>query len=91
MNPYFIGKMIKRNKIKKQKKIKLYKDSKEICELICGELGIDFQIIDSYLFRLSKNGLRIDIFPTRKSYFILNSRKRGKYIDLQEFIQKKFK
>lgn len=77
----------------KSREYKLQKqaEAKEIIELLCGDLGVDFQEIKPYHFRLSQNGFRVDIFPQRNKYCILNSNQRGKYKNIQGFMYSKFK
>ena len=75
----------------RKRTIKRQNDAKELCELLCGELGINFQFIHLWHFRLSQNGFKVDIFPTRHRYHIINSNQRGRYKDLQGFIYSKFK
>lgn len=76
---------------KREYKLKKQEEARKIIELLCGEYGIDFVEIKPYHFRLSQNGLRIDVYPQASKYHKLNSNQRGRYKSIEGFLYENFK
>lgn len=69
------------------KKLARQESNKELILLLSEENGIDVETIASHHLRLSKEGVRIDIFLQKLSYHNLNIDERGKINNLEEFIE----
>lgn len=72
------------------KKIARQESNKELVQLLCGEMDIDVIQIAPHQLRLSKSGLRVDVFLIKNTFHNLNSNVRGNVKDYEEFIEKFF-
>jgi acetyl-CoA carboxylase alpha subunit len=76
------------NKLEKDENVK--RAEREL-ETLCRSHKVEMTKIASYQFRLSQDGNRIDIFPQTQKYFIINTRKHGRYDNLTRFFNLFFK
>lgn len=64
--------------------------NKELVQLLCGEMDIDVIQIAPHQLRLSKSGLRVDLFLIKNTFHNLNSNVRGNVKDYELFIENFF-
>lgn len=71
------------------KKLARQESNKEIALLLSGEYDIDVETIAPHQIRLSKNGIRLDLFLQTESYQVLNTGDRGSFrkTGIDQFIE----
>jgi len=72
------------------KKLARQESNKELVLLLARENDIDVTTIAPHQLRLSKSGLRVDLFLIKNTFHNLNSNVRGNVKDYDEFIEKFF-
>jgi hypothetical protein len=72
------------------KKLARQESNKELVQLLCSEMDIDVIQIAPHQLRLSKSGLRVDLFLIKNTFHNLNSNVRGNVKDYDEFIENFF-
>jgi hypothetical protein len=75
----------------KERKQEKQESERDKIEQWCSENQADFEAIQDWHFRISKSGVRVDIYPQNNKYHCLNTQKRSRYKNIVTFLTEHFK